>query len=299
MKWDFPHVSAPIDASLYWNGYLFLFKENTYWKYKNKRLITNKTIQEGFKGLPKGPFDDVFKWNINKKIYFFRGSQYWKYDSRIGRVTDGYPKPISLHWKGIPNDIDAAFSSLHSNQTYFFKRDKYYRFDDINKRLVNDSNPPYPRETAIWFLRCRNTANDTKWSEWSTPHPLPTTSSIPRSSSSPKPVTIIIDTDIEYYESASWIILLVVVLAIIFECIVTTFIYRIFIMINKPSRARQIDQPSGEQQRRQSPASLRAIEMQSTDESSDSADLMAPGGSGQSNEVSVSYKTGRDPNAFD
>ncbi|TMW45406.1 hypothetical protein DOY81_009518, partial [Sarcophaga bullata] len=38
------------------------------------------------------------------------------------------PSPIS-NWEGLPNSLDAA-SAITNGYTYFFKGDKYYRFND-------------------------------------------------------------------------------------------------------------------------------------------------------------------------
>ena len=283
--WDFSRVQTPIDASLNWNGFVFLFKGNTYWKYKSKVLVRTDTISQGFSGLPQGPFDDVFKWNVNHKIYFFKGSQYWKYDSKIGNVINGYPKSISQFWRGIPDSIDAAFSSGDQNQTYFFKDNKYYRFDDINKRLADDVNPPYPRQTVIWFLRCRNNANNSKLWKRPVPPELPITTTTLKPSSSAKPVTVIIDEDIEYYENDSWVVLLAVILAILFECIFVTMVCGALMTFQWPQH-QQLDQQISQQ--RDQRLSLQAIEMQSLDGLTGSQELVQQGSSPYSNEASVS-----------
>jgi hypothetical protein len=72
-------------------------------------------------------------------------------------VPNGYPKKISEVWKGVPDSIDAAISSQKRNQAYFFKEKLFYRFNDISKKVADDQNPPYPRESFIRFFKCRNT----------------------------------------------------------------------------------------------------------------------------------------------
>ena len=45
-------------------------------------------------------------------------------------MDPGYPKVISENWKGVPDFIDAAFSSQLDQKTYFIKGNKIYMFDD-------------------------------------------------------------------------------------------------------------------------------------------------------------------------
>ena len=70
----------------------------------------------------------------NEKVYFFRGSEYSRYDIAADRVEDGYPKPISGHWPGVwAEDIDAA---VHwgDGKVYFFKKSEYTRYDMATDR---------------------------------------------------------------------------------------------------------------------------------------------------------------------
>lgn len=39
--------------------------------------------------------------------YFFKGSQYWKFDNM--EMEPRYPKDIDRGFQGIPNNVDAAF----------------------------------------------------------------------------------------------------------------------------------------------------------------------------------------------
>ncbi len=40
-------------------------------------------------------------WN-NGKAYFFRGSEYMRYDMAADAVDTGYPKLIASGWPGLP-----------------------------------------------------------------------------------------------------------------------------------------------------------------------------------------------------
>jgi hypothetical protein len=46
-------------------------------------------------------------WN-NGKAYFFKGSQYIRYDIAADKTDAGYPKPIAGNWAGFwADNIDA------------------------------------------------------------------------------------------------------------------------------------------------------------------------------------------------
>ena len=68
-------------------------------------------------------------WSGNGKIYFFKGSDYWRFDpDQSPPVRSSYPRPIS-NWNGLPDNLDAAL--LYRNGfSYFFKGNDYWRFND-------------------------------------------------------------------------------------------------------------------------------------------------------------------------
>ena len=83
-------------------------------------------ISDGFEGIPTS-VDAAFVWGKNDKIYFFKGSDYYKFDPKKNPPVDAsYPRPIS-NWDGIPNNIDAALQ-YSNGQTYFFRDSQYYRY---------------------------------------------------------------------------------------------------------------------------------------------------------------------------
>ena len=59
-------------------------------------------------GLPDD-LDAALPWGYTGKTYFFKGDQYYRYDEYDKKVDPGYPKLISKNWKGVPNNISAAF----------------------------------------------------------------------------------------------------------------------------------------------------------------------------------------------
>ena len=88
----------------------------------------------GFEGIPNN-VDAAFVWSRNDKIYFFKGSQYFKFDPKKKTpVDESYPRPIS-NWEGVPDNIDAALQYSNGN-TYFFRAGQYFRFDEETLNVV-------------------------------------------------------------------------------------------------------------------------------------------------------------------
>ena len=115
-------------------------------------FFLSQDFSKGFDGVPSH-VDAAMVWAVNKKIYFFKGSQYWKFDpEKKPPVDSSYPRPVS-NWDGIPNRLDAALQ-YKNGKTYFFKNGKYYRFDDNKFELDRDANPSFPRESGFWWFGC-------------------------------------------------------------------------------------------------------------------------------------------------
>ena len=52
-----------------------------------------------------------------------RGELYWRLTK--DSVAPGYPRKISSDWRGLPGNIDAAFTWESSKATYFIKVGSY------------------------------------------------------------------------------------------------------------------------------------------------------------------------------
>ena len=52
-----------------------------------------RKISDDWSGLPDN-IDAAVTWTDNKKTYFFKDNQYWKFDNM--QPVDGYPKDISV-----------------------------------------------------------------------------------------------------------------------------------------------------------------------------------------------------------
>ena len=89
---DWPGLPSNIDAALYWAPVV---------SYRDVDGVRRRTITR------------------TSRTYFFRGSQYWRYENM--RLLAGYPKSISSGFRGLPDNIDAAFVWGANDKTYFIK----------------------------------------------------------------------------------------------------------------------------------------------------------------------------------
>jgi hemopexin len=100
-------------------------------------------------GLKKSFYKGIDTALMNKssnKIYFFKGSEYYRINPANGWQPDaGYPKPISGNWPGLDagftSNIDAAFWSETNNKVYMFKGSNYVRIDPSNGWQMDASYP--------------------------------------------------------------------------------------------------------------------------------------------------------------
>lgn len=83
----------------------------------------------------------------NGKAYFFKGSQYVRYDAKADQADPGYPVPIAGNWPGFPpafqEGVDAEVV-WNRQKVYFFKGDQYLRYDIAADRV----DPGYPLPIA-------------------------------------------------------------------------------------------------------------------------------------------------------
>lgn len=91
--------------------------------------------------------DTAFVWGKNKKTYFFRGNEFWRYNDAKDAVDKEYPKKINTYWDGIPSNLNAVFTWGKDNKTYFFKGDRFWKFDD--QRLI--AEPGYPKKIKSFW----------------------------------------------------------------------------------------------------------------------------------------------------
>lgn len=105
-----------IDAAICWpgNGKAYFFKGDQYLRYDIAGDKTDagypRPIAGNWPGFPAdfaAGVQAAAVWN-NGKAYFFKGSQYLRYDIAADKVDAGYPKPIAGNWPGFwPGGLDA------------------------------------------------------------------------------------------------------------------------------------------------------------------------------------------------
>ncbi|MFI1392670.1 hemopexin repeat-containing protein [Streptomyces griseoaurantiacus] len=91
-------------------------------------------------------------------VYFFRGSQYLRYDR--GNDTSSDPRGVAGNWPGLAESgfsQPSAAINLEAGKVYFFKGLKYVRYD-VNSDAVD---PGYPRPIADQWPGLREAGFDT------------------------------------------------------------------------------------------------------------------------------------------
>ncbi|MEM7153276.1 MAG: hemopexin repeat-containing protein [Myxococcota bacterium] len=103
----------------------------------------------------QAPVDAALCWSRGR-TYFFKGSRYWRYDLNNDHTDWNYPKSISRHWPGLPDDLDAAID-WDNGKTYFFKGSQYWRWtkdeglDSGYPKLIADEWPGIPNDIDAIF----------------------------------------------------------------------------------------------------------------------------------------------------
>jgi hypothetical protein len=143
-------------AGVTWpNGKIYFFNGPQYTRFDQGSLHTDsgypaniKTFWGNWPAAWSDGVDAAVVWN-NGKAYFFRDTQYLRYDIALDRVDDGYPKPIAGNWTGVPaswTGIDAAVA-WDNGKAYFFRGSQYVRVDLASK----DVDPGYPKNIVDFW----------------------------------------------------------------------------------------------------------------------------------------------------
>ncbi|OCT71612.1 hypothetical protein XELAEV_18034590mg [Xenopus laevis] len=137
----------------------YFFRNSWYWMYENRSNRTRYgdplAIANGWHGIPVQNIDafvHVWTWTRDAS-YFFKGTQYWRYDSENDKAYaedaqgKSYPRLISEGFPGIPSPINAAYFDRRRQYIYFFRDSQVFAFD-INRNRVA---PDFPKRILDFF----------------------------------------------------------------------------------------------------------------------------------------------------
>ena len=106
----FPGIPNNIDSAFVWggNGKIYFTKGNKLWKFDTKRkphVSSSYPKLVTVWGIPDN-IEAAFQWT-NRLTYFFKDSQYWRYDDisfRVAEASPSYPRPTGQWWFGCSNE---------------------------------------------------------------------------------------------------------------------------------------------------------------------------------------------------
>jgi len=90
--------------------------------------------------------DSAILWP-NGKIYFFSGSQYYRYDIANEAVDPGYPRPIQGNWNGL-GGVSIQGAIVSNGKAYFFSEEQFYSYDIATDQM----DPGYPLPTKLNWI---------------------------------------------------------------------------------------------------------------------------------------------------
>jgi len=135
--WRLWPVTTPLDAAATVQPLdtIYLFSGDRVVEYliSQDRAVAEAAIADMFPGLPAGydrDLDAVVYWPPNRRMYFFQGSQYVRYNL-ADRVTEAGPQDIATYWKGLtlPAIDDVVVGSR--GKAYFFHGDQYVTYSVV------------------------------------------------------------------------------------------------------------------------------------------------------------------------
>jgi len=162
-------TSDPIEISRFWHGFpssldsidavferpnkdtIVFFKGRQFWEFRANYVLPGYPKDISTLGLPDEvkQVDAAFVWAWNTKPYLFSGKRYWRLNEDM-TVEHDYPRYLDEFWKGVPHDIDAAFTDKIGD-TYFFKNSEVFKFSNFFSRVEKR----YPVKISEFWAQCR------------------------------------------------------------------------------------------------------------------------------------------------
>jgi hypothetical protein len=152
-------IQAAINGQGQYASKTYFFKGNRYVRYDWETEVVESGYPQplsawGFGGAFESGIDAALNGSAAYagKAYFFKGSQYLRYDWATDSPENGYPQPLSA-WglTGVfAGGIDCALEGAgpYGGRAYFFKGNQYTRYDWAADKL--DSG--YPQPLSAWKL---------------------------------------------------------------------------------------------------------------------------------------------------
>ncbi|MER6168021.1 M35 family metallo-endopeptidase [Streptomyces violaceorubidus] len=143
-----------ITAPLLWNnGKAYVFVAGHYLRVDvalDKVDHGPASIASGWTGVFPDRVDAGVMWPGGEDAYFFRGSQYVRFNVAQDAVAPGYPLDIGPYWQGLfPAGIDACLVWPGGRRVYFFRGSEYSRFDVDDSLPLGGKVPSgYPRQIS-------------------------------------------------------------------------------------------------------------------------------------------------------
>ncbi|CAG0919450.1 unnamed protein product, partial [Notodromas monacha] len=187
---DWPELPSDLDAAFAWiNGKNYFFKAND--KYYRFNPDARPPVSEAYpkeiknwQGLPAdGKISAALQYS-NKLTYFFKGTEYWRFNDNDFEVDKGdppYPRPVGDWWFGCSGTKTGSLKANDSFRSSDARPDPASVLDAVfapfDAHKVDKGDPPYPRPVGDWWFGCSGTktgslkANDSFRSSDARPDP--------------------------------------------------------------------------------------------------------------------------------
>ncbi|XP_018566418.1 matrix metalloproteinase-2-like isoform X2 [Anoplophora glabripennis] len=146
---------------------LFVFKQQYIWRYKEKGKLGKGypiTIYQMFPQLPKTveKIDAAYE-RPDGNIILFTGKMFWVHNGQ--QFIEDSPKSITHY--GLPDylqEIDAVQTWGRNGKTYFYRRERFWRYNETAKAM----DPGYPLHMERWKNIPENLDAATTWKDGAT-----------------------------------------------------------------------------------------------------------------------------------